>query len=601
MSVQELKSAQASPSPSPAPVGPAVQLKQALAGRSLDVQLSMLTPRAVQKKGDDTVAVHEAAASGIASGGGALPHADKIQASFGSHDVGNVQAHTGAAAQDASSAMGAEAYATGNHVVLGGGADLHTVAHEAAHVVQQQAGVSLSGGVGQVGDKYEQHADKVADAVVQGKSAEPILNEMTGAGPGVQRRAIQRSTNPFFGKVQRLAGDLSAPVRSDVAPGMVGQTVGQAAAALHPEARDASFNPLRKVEFETRLAQLILGTPDAFMTTVRKVSNGVLDYIEAEAAAGLSNANASMVALINEGQGFFGRWVEELTEQNQNDIAADMKRTLRGGGGGAAQHLMMHAKFNWEIYSKNWQDQVKQAFMTQFISKNKNTAKPPGGEGSLRNDAQVTVGGSTASNLFDKANRGRIEAGKPGASVTEKADTSSRATGTRSQQGGAEAESQRVLPNTLDADKEAIRGSHDRGTNSWTVDETAAFCQQARLLLNMPLSGGGPSGTTSDCLTIGIAFGAASPQERLEYALAVQGVLSTAGAHTFHEIMTIAATIGVPYQPGSYAGVYPDSFGPRVAQLKREFPDLFPDGQNLAQPGTNVAPPVAAPTTQPVT
>lgn len=61
-------------------------------------------------------------------------------------------------------------------------------------MVQQQAGVSLSGGVGKAGDAYEQHADKVADAVVAGKSAEPILAEMAGGGggSGVQKRAVQR-------------------------------------------------------------------------------------------------------------------------------------------------------------------------------------------------------------------------------------------------------------------------------------------------------------------------------------------------------------------------------------------------------------------------
>jgi hypothetical protein len=54
-----------------------------------------------------------------------------------------------------------------DHVVLGAGADLHTVAHEEAHVVQQRSGVQLKGGVGEVGDAYEQQADEVADRVVR--------------------------------------------------------------------------------------------------------------------------------------------------------------------------------------------------------------------------------------------------------------------------------------------------------------------------------------------------------------------------------------------------------------------------------------------------
>jgi hypothetical protein len=51
--------------------------------------------------------------------------------------------------------MGAEAFATGDQVAFGAAPDLHTAAHEAAHVVQQRQGVQLKGGVGEVGDAYE--------------------------------------------------------------------------------------------------------------------------------------------------------------------------------------------------------------------------------------------------------------------------------------------------------------------------------------------------------------------------------------------------------------------------------------------------------------
>ena len=133
--------------------------------------------------------VHAAADRGTSGSGGALPHAARIQAAFGSHDVGNVQAYTGGAASEASTAMGAEAYATGDKVAFRGVPSLHTAAHEAAHVIQQRAGVSLSGGVGQVGDSYERHADAVADAVVQGKSAEGLLGRhASGGASGVQMR-----------------------------------------------------------------------------------------------------------------------------------------------------------------------------------------------------------------------------------------------------------------------------------------------------------------------------------------------------------------------------------------------------------------------------
>lgn len=78
--------------------------------------------------------------------------------------------------------MGAQAYATGDHVVLGANPDLHTVAHEVAHTVQQRGGVQLKGGVGAAGDAYERHADEVADRVVQGQSAEALLDRYAGGG-----------------------------------------------------------------------------------------------------------------------------------------------------------------------------------------------------------------------------------------------------------------------------------------------------------------------------------------------------------------------------------------------------------------------------------
>jgi len=142
----------------------------------------------------DSAQVHAAAARGTAGPASALPFADRIQASFGpGHDVSAIRAHTGSAASEAATAIGATAYATGHHTVFAGAPDLHTAAHEAAHVFQQQAGVHLAGGVGQTGDAYERHADAVADLVVQGQSAAGLLaagpgGSSPGAGPAIQRQ-----------------------------------------------------------------------------------------------------------------------------------------------------------------------------------------------------------------------------------------------------------------------------------------------------------------------------------------------------------------------------------------------------------------------------
>jgi hypothetical protein len=155
--------------------------------------------RADKDSGQDTEAVHSAAANGVRGGGGKLPHYDQVQASFGRHDISGIQSHVGGAAREASEAMGARAYATGNSVAFASAPTLHTAAHEAAHVVQQRAGVALAGGVGQSGDVYEQHADRVADAVVAGKSAEGLLDLHAGGGSGAAsttQRSVQRTGEP---------------------------------------------------------------------------------------------------------------------------------------------------------------------------------------------------------------------------------------------------------------------------------------------------------------------------------------------------------------------------------------------------------------------
>ena len=126
--------------------------------------------------------VHQAAAQGLSGSGGSLPHMDTIQAAIGGPELGGVQAHVGGQAREANQAMGSSAYTQGDAVAFSGSPDLHTAAHEAAHVVQQRAGVSLPGGVGQQGDRHEQHANAVADAVVQGKSAEGMLDQYAGGG-----------------------------------------------------------------------------------------------------------------------------------------------------------------------------------------------------------------------------------------------------------------------------------------------------------------------------------------------------------------------------------------------------------------------------------
>jgi hypothetical protein len=234
----------------------------------------------VQAHGDvdveDPAAVHRAAAAGVSGSGSALPHLGRIQESLGgNHDLSQIRAHVGGEAATASAQMGAQAYATGNHIAFKSQPDLHTAAHEAAHVVQQRAGVQLRDGVGKAGDTYERQADDVADRVVQGRSASDLLGN-GGGGAAVQKKdLVQRSTEAVVqfelgttGGARPQAGSLGQPSGTDQTsteaqpaafqPVSVPPVVG-IARILDPVARNHAINQSYH-QFDTSMTQY-LGQP----------------------------------------------------------------------------------------------------------------------------------------------------------------------------------------------------------------------------------------------------------------------------------------------------------------------------------------------------
>jgi hypothetical protein len=181
-----------------------------------DIELADLGRGVVQRKAVGPVGevdVHEAARRGVAGAASRLPWFDIIQRSFGAHDVSGIQAHVDATARHASDEIGAKAYAMGSHVAFAHAPDLHTAAHEAAHVVQQRAGVWVRDGVGETGDIYEQRADAVADKVVAGESAEALLGmraPTTASSVAVQREPKDDDA------LLKLAGIRLVPRQTDI-------------------------------------------------------------------------------------------------------------------------------------------------------------------------------------------------------------------------------------------------------------------------------------------------------------------------------------------------------------------------------------------------
>ncbi|MFD7686590.1 DUF4157 domain-containing protein [Streptomyces sp. NPDC059781] len=120
-------------------------------------------------------------------------------------DFSDVRLHTGVAAQRSAAEVGARAYTSGSHVVIGaGGADRHTLAHELTHVIQQRqgpvAGTDNGSGlsVSDPSDRFERAAEENARRVLAG----PVP---TGAAP-VQRTAAAPAHSGGETAVQRAGG-----------------------------------------------------------------------------------------------------------------------------------------------------------------------------------------------------------------------------------------------------------------------------------------------------------------------------------------------------------------------------------------------------------
>ena len=124
-----------------------------------------------------------------------------LQANFDS-----VRVHTDVSAQNAAKNLSARAFTVGSNIFLGAGAqptDVGLMAHEATHVVQQQAAPTLQRSAPGQSDTYEQEAQRASAAVL---SHEPFtVNERTGVSR-VQRLGLSDALNYFADKANIIPG-----------------------------------------------------------------------------------------------------------------------------------------------------------------------------------------------------------------------------------------------------------------------------------------------------------------------------------------------------------------------------------------------------------
>ncbi|WP_399034417.1 DUF4157 domain-containing protein [Streptomyces sp. ASQP_92] len=105
-------------------------------------------------------------------------------------DFSDVRIHNDSAARASAAEVGARAYTSGSHVVIGdGGNDKHTLAHELTHVIQQRqgpvAGTDNGSGlkVSDPSDRFEREAEANATRVMSGGSARQSAPSAPESGP----------------------------------------------------------------------------------------------------------------------------------------------------------------------------------------------------------------------------------------------------------------------------------------------------------------------------------------------------------------------------------------------------------------------------------
>ncbi|MFJ5683453.1 DUF4157 domain-containing protein [Streptomyces sp. NPDC093099] len=137
-------------------------------------------------------------------------------------DFSDVRIHTDTAAHRSAAELGARAYTSGSHVVVGpGGGDRHTLAHELTHVIQQRSGpvsstpTSDGVSVSDPRDSFERAAEANARRVMAGPAPTahdhaPIGHGRTTDTHGGREPAIQRMTMTEFDQLlapHHLVGD----------------------------------------------------------------------------------------------------------------------------------------------------------------------------------------------------------------------------------------------------------------------------------------------------------------------------------------------------------------------------------------------------------
>jgi hypothetical protein len=479
------------------------------------------------------------AGRGAATAATSLPHFDVVQAAFGHHDLSGLVAHAGGDAAETAGAMGAKGYTAGRHVVLGPGADLFTVAHEAAHFIEQQHGlVHLAGGVGAAGDSHEQRADAVAAKVVAGESVEGLLDQHVGHKGGTRGAAVEA------GPVQKQESELGAAKKAQL-----------------PAKLDNSRS------FEKKLGIAAYGDPRA-----QQAATTVIDRLLTAVMPGFDETDADHQQAYGE---LFGKDGAASSSGQVGTEFAALREAMQNGN--------LREKMTG-IYNASLGGFKKTVAWLMKEDRNAIAARGLDHEKLKRRKRQMATNPLFAKDLFRD----------PGNPLDRKKLSSYEYTGqTRTKADEADRQTQRTVGD-LDADGIGLsdreknyqfgttavapdtRLSWEEGGTYWNVNNDNKWVKKYQEKLLMPVTAG-PSGTA---LRMFQAWEWLSkPTANVDFRLALLGWMLTGNDHSFHEIMVTSADFGMPYTAGldAYRNVLPYT----EAELRAiAAPEGFPDEEN---------------------
>jgi hypothetical protein len=165
---------------------------------------------------------------------------ERMETAMGA-DFSSVVVHSGPVAQRSATALGARAFTTGNHIVLGeGGATDHTMAHELTHVLQQRtgpvAGTDASGvRVSDPGDPFEREAETTARRLTGGSEVQRTAG---GSGRLATEAAGQVWIQRFAHAVGVQTGAPNTPYFIAATREAVFEQARSTVGGAHPDARE---------------------------------------------------------------------------------------------------------------------------------------------------------------------------------------------------------------------------------------------------------------------------------------------------------------------------------------------------------------------------